>query len=229
MGRSSFIYGPLAKFYERFMSPRYKAALERFFREFYLGSGKLRILDAGCGTGIISFALSDKSKEISVVAFDQSCDMLKVAEKTKKTRRELDLLYRRVKSSGEYKRNYHVEFYLGNIESPSSLESLDGRVLNLEENSFDYVVVSGALEHVDLDKGVSELVKYVRKEGSLIDLGVRNNFFGKRLGNAYGFKPYSKEDIVDAFEKAGLATIREIPIKEKRLARFRIAIKGIKV
>ena len=74
-----------------------------------------------------------------------------------------------------------------------------------------------------------ELLKYLKPEGSLINIGIRDNFYGKVLGKVMGFKPYKKSRVVDAFENAGLVSMRELPINSKKLKRLRIAIKGIKI
>lgn len=221
--RSRLFYGLLAPVYEKFVisSSRYRDSITKFVEGLSIDGDK-RILEAGCGTGIVSFALTRQEK-VKVTAFDVSERMLETAKKSLMEHKWLDyILY--------HKRNGHnVEFYKGNIEDPRELRSLDGRVMQLEENSFDYVIVSGALEYVNLENGINELVKYLRPEGSLINIGIRDNLYGKALGKVMGFKPYSRERIANAFEGAGLATIRELPINSKKLKRLRIAIKGIKI
>lgn len=220
--RSKLFYGTLAPYYEKFVlsSKKYKEALTRFIEALYI-EGDKRVLEAGCGTGIVSFALTRKHR-VEVVAFDISTRMLETAEKSLRIHKNLDdiLLDRR---------DLHkVSFYRGNIEDTKELKSLGGRVLTLEEESFDYVVVSGALEYVNLENGVKELAKYLKPEGSLINIGIRDNFYGKALGKVMGFKPYTLGRTIDAFESAGLVSIRELPINSKKLKRLRIAIKGIK-
>lgn len=222
--RSRLFYGTLAPYYEKFVlsSRKYKEALTEFVKALYI-EGEKRVLEAGCGTGIVSFALTKKDNHVEVVAFDVSTKMLEHAERSLRANRNFDdIVFDR-------RDRYHVDFYRGNIENLKELNSLDGRLLVLEENSFDYVVVSGALEYVNLENGVRELAKYLKPEGILINIGIRDNFFGKALGVAMGFKPYKRSRIVDAFENAGLVSIRELPINSKKLKKLRTAIKGTKV
>ena len=138
--RSRLFYGVLAPYYEKFVlsSRRYKEALTKFIDALYI-EGDKRILEAGCGTGIVSFALSKKPK-VKVVAFDMSRKMLETAQEIHIDKVGIDYL---VFSRRD---RYHISFCLGDIRNPKKLEGLDGRVLTLEEESFDYVVVSGAFK-----------------------------------------------------------------------------------
>ena len=192
--RSRFFYDILASRYEKFVlsSRKYKEALTKFVDELFI-EGDKKVLEAGCGTGIVSIALT-KKPGVKVVAFDISPKMIKVAGNSLRINKNLDdIIFAR-------RDRYNVEFYQGNIEDSRELNSLDGRLLRLKENSFDNVVISGALEYVDLEKGVNELARYLKPEGSLINIGIRDNIYGKGLGVAMGFKPYKKSQIVDAFE-----------------------------
>lgn len=210
--RSKLFYNTLGSVYDRIIfSTGYKSAVRNFIQGFDFPKKKLRILDAGCGTGLVSFALLSKFKNIDITAFDYSMDMLNAAEKT------------RVKS------NYNnVRFYWGNIENVNPLIDFRGNEVRLKENSFDYIFVSGALEYVDMDKGVRELVKYLKKEGVFVNIAVRNNIYGKLIGKLMGFRPYSKDEIINAFREANLENVNEIPIIKRSARLCKLAIKGSK-
>ncbi len=211
--RSKLFYNVLAPVYDHIiLSTGYRAHLRRFVQGVELPTKELHVLDAGCGTGLVTFALLDKYENIKITAFDYSKDMLMAAEKFQE------------------KENYsNVEFYLGDIESVNPLKNFNGEMKFLEEESFDYIFVSGALEYVDMEKGIRELAKYLKKDGVLINIAVRNNLCGKLIGKLMGFKPYSKEQLLNALKEAKLADIKEVPIIEKRARLCKMAVSGKKL
>lgn len=211
--RSDFFYNILAPLYNQFVtSPSYRESIARFFRGVEFNLENKNILDAGCGTGVVSLTLARGHKEARIIGFDKSFEMLYQAEKTR-----VENGYR------------NLEFFFGDITRVNPLKTLDGRVKNIEREGFGNVIVSGALEHVDINKGVKELARYLVKGGTFYSLSIRNNKSGRGLGKVMGFKPYSTLRVMEALADAGLGNISEIPIYDRKLSRFRIAIKGIKV
>lgn len=210
--RSKLFYNTLGSVYDYvILSTGYRRALVKFLRGFELPvDRKLRILDAGCGTGLVSFALLSKYKNLEITAFDYSLNMLRAAERFKR------------------KNNLNVEFYWGNIESINPLKSFDGQDRYLEENSFDYIFVSGALEYVDMNRGVSELTKYLKDSGIFVNIAVRDNLCGKLIGKLMGFRPYTKEQLIESLKEARLEKIKEIQIQEKRARICKIVVSGVK-
>ena len=193
-------------------SKSYREAIARFFKDVEFNLENKEILDAGCGTGVVSLTLAKYHREARIVGFDKSIEMLYQAEKAR-----VENGYR------------NLEFCFGDIARVSPLKTLDGRVKTIERESFGNVIVSGALEHVNIELGIRELVKYLAKGGTFYNLSVRDNKPGRRLGKVMGFDPYSKLRVMEAFADAGLGDILEIPIYDRKLSRFRIAIKGIKI
>lgn len=211
--RSKLFYNTLGPMYNYLiLSTGYRKSLVKFIHGLELPTGrKLKILDAGCGTGLVSFALLSKYNDIDITAFDYSMDMLAVAQRFKK------------------KNNCtNAEFYWGNIENVNPLKSFEGDDKYLEENSFDYIFVSGALEYVDLLKGVNELSRFLKKDGVLVNIAVRNNLCGKLIGKLMGFKPYTKEQLIEALKEAKLDSIKEIQILEKRARICKVVVSGVK-
>lgn len=210
--RSKLFYNTLGSVYDYvILSTGYRRALVKFLQGFELPiDRKLKILDAGCGTGLVSFALLSKYKNLEITAFDYSLDMLRAAERFKR------------------KNNLNVEFYWGNIENINPLKSFDGQDRYLKENSFDYIFVSGALEYVDMNRGVSELTKYLKDSGIFVNIAVRNNLCGKLIGKLMGFRPYTKEQLIEALKDAKLENIKEIQILEKRARICKVVVSGVK-
>ncbi len=211
--RSKLFYNALGSFYDNIiLSTGYKNAVKNFIQNLNFPKKELRIMDAGCGTGLVTFSLLSKFNNMKITAFDYSKDMLKAAEKT------------RIHCDNE-----DVKFHWGNIESINPLIDLDDNKVYLEENSFDYIFVSGALEYVDMEKGVRELVKYLKKDGIFVNIAVRNNICGKLIGKLMGFRPYTKEQIINALKEASLNNINEIPIIKRSARLCKLAVSGVKL
>ena len=210
--RSDFFYKTLAPLYNQFVtSPSYREAIARFFGNLEFNLENKNILDAGCGTGVVALVLARQHKEANIIGFDKSCDMVYQAEKA------------RIE-----KRYNNLEFCFGDITKVNPLKTLDGRIKTIERESFGNIIVSGALEHVNLNNGIKELVKYLVRGGTFYSSSVRNNKAGRRLGKVMDFKPYSTLKVMEALADAGLKDISEISIYDRKLSKFRIAIKGTK-
>jgi ubiquinone/menaquinone biosynthesis C-methylase UbiE len=159
------------------------------------GHEKIKILDAGCGSGLVSFALALRDqKHREVTAFDYSRRMISSAQK-KKTNLNVE----------------NVSFFIGDIERVNPLRDLRGDTYFLEEEEFDYVFAAGALEHVDLPTGVKELTRYLKRGGSFFAIAVIDNAMGNFIGKMLGFTPYTFREIQDAYDSAGLKDMKFYP------------------
>ncbi len=139
-----------------------------------------KIIDAGCGTGIISFALLDKFPDANIVATDLNTTMLKTCQ------------------SIAFQKNISFnKIVLGksNINSPEKVtlfgDRFNDKQIELESESFDLIVASAVLEHANLDVALKGLIKLLRPGGYLLIISMKNNFFGKIYGYIYQFKPIS--------------------------------------
>lgn len=211
--RSKFFYNTLGSVYNYvILSSGYRKSLIKLIHRFELPTDrKLKILDAGCGTGLVSFALLSKYHNLDITAFDYSLDMLKTAERFKRKNRF-----------------NNVEFYWGDIENINPLKSFDGNGKHLEENSFDYIFVSGALEYVNMNESLNELTKYLKKEGIFVHIAMKNNIYGRIVGRLMGFKPYTKEQLIESLKEAKFENIKEIPVLERRAKVFKTIVSGVK-
>lgn len=191
----------------------YKNALIHFIQRIPLSRKKLKVLDAGCGTGLVSFALAEKYPNIEIIGFDYSPKMIKVAEKINKKRK--------------FK---NIKFYIGDLENINPLHDLKNNKQTLVANSFDLIFIAGALEYTDLSKGIGELTKFLKTGGIIYNIAVKNNWKGKLLGYFMGFIPYAKTKMIESFQENGLKRIEKIPFvgkEEQRAAHLKIVLKAI--
>jgi ubiquinone/menaquinone biosynthesis C-methylase UbiE len=213
--QSAFFFHKSAAFYHRLITAiGYKKAIKHFLQRIPLSAKNAMVLDAGCGTGLVAFSLLEKFETMRIVAFDRSLEMIEIAERFKE------------------KYGFHnIDFFVGDLETINPLRDRNGKCKTIQGGTFDYIFVAGSLEYADLQKSLSELVKFLKKDGTLFDLAVKNNYYGKFIGRILGFKPYQKIEIIDAFKKAKLTNIKEIPFsKEEKLAtKFKVTISGKKI
>lgn len=192
----------------------YKKALAHFMQRIPLRGKRLKVLDAGCGTGLVSFALAEKYPNIEIIGFDYSKNMIEVAEKI------------------NIKRKFkNIKFYVGDLENINPLRDLKNNKQTLAVNSFDLIFVAGALEYTDLSKGIDELAKFLKNKGTLYNIAVKDNWKGKLLGYLMGFTPYPKIKIMKSFQVNGFKRVEEIPFigkVEQKASHLKIVLKAIR-
>jgi ubiquinone/menaquinone biosynthesis C-methylase UbiE len=159
------------------------------FRRIALKGGD-RVLDAGCGFGILSKAIHDRAQKESLDgveqhAFDLSPDMLAAFDR----------------------------MGLEGIDS-RRLDVLD---LPYAEDSFDLIVTSAMLEHVpEIEKGLASLGRCLKPGGRIFVFMSRKSWINDLLFRPFGApKCYSLQELSDLFTSVGLVDIqrRAFPAK----------------
>ncbi|OHA09533.1 MAG: hypothetical protein A3A44_01980 [Candidatus Sungbacteria bacterium RIFCSPLOWO2_01_FULL_60_25] len=191
-------YGPVAAVYDAFLTfTGFKRGVERFLnRVDFAVPNNGRILDAGCGTGLLSFYFARRFPTARVVATDIDPAML----------RELAEL--RDKQKLPVERLRIGESDLGNPAVVRFLNASQSTML--PHRSFDAIVVSGALEHVALNAAVARLAGLLKPGGTFFNLGMRRSPVGAALGMIYRYRPYRIADMRNAAINAGLSDVRVI-------------------
>ncbi len=171
--------------------------LDRLNLDFRPGA---RVLDAGCGTGLLAFWLLDRFPGVRVVAFDVDRAMVSVAARTAQSRH----------------RGTDLELAVGDLRSPDRLHRFaDGRPLRLNPETYDGVFVGAALEHVPLLETLGKLQNLLRPGGRLLVLGVRQSGVGTILGRLYRFRPYALSELAAALATCGLIEIRTVRLRSR--------------
>jgi ubiquinone/menaquinone biosynthesis C-methylase UbiE len=176
--RAGSYYDRIAKFYDlTFKLNGYGRALDQYFENHPLPVSRgARIVDAGCGTGLLTLALLRAVRfPVAITALDLSSTSVAAARKS--------LYY----SPG---RKRDVTFAQGNL-----------LCLPFADESVDLVVTSGALEYVKLEDGINELARVIAPGGHLLHLPIRPSAVGTLLEILFRFKSHPPETVKEQTER----------------------------
>lgn len=135
-----------------------------------------KILDAGCGTGLLTLALlRNLSFPVNITSLDLSATSISAARKAVE------------EGPG---RTRDVSFAEGNLLS-----------LPFAANSLDLVVTSGALEYVPLEEGMTELSRVIAPGGHLLHIPCRPSPATTFLEILFRFKKHPRKDILSQTAK----------------------------
>jgi ubiquinone/menaquinone biosynthesis C-methylase UbiE len=171
--------------YERFTSlydlmfrfNGYGRSLERYLRETSLPlPAGARILDAGCGTGLLTLALLRVLRRpADITAVDLSGRSLQTARRA-------------------------VRKLAATLRHRVAYVQADALALPFPGDSFDLVVTSGVLEYLPLREGLSELARVLAPGGHLIFLPVRPSPATRLLEIMFRFKAHPPREVAAATE-----------------------------
>ena len=176
--RAGSYYDRIARFYDlTFKFNRYGRSLDQYFENHPLPVSRgARILDAGCGTGLLTLALLRAVRfPVSITALDLSSTSVAAARKS--------LYY----GPG---RKRDVTFTQGNL-----------LCLPFADESLDLVVTAGALEYVNLADGLTELARVIAPGGHLLHLPVHPSLIGVVLEILFRFKSHPPKAVKEQTEK----------------------------
>src|SRR5688572_2377697 len=176
--RAGSYYDRIARIYDlTFKFNRYGHSLDQYFDTHPLPVTRgARILDAGCGTGLLTLALIRSIRcPVSITALDLSSTSVAAARKS--------LYY----SPG---RKRDVTFAQGNL-----------LCLPFPDESLDLVVTAGALEYVPLVDGLTELARVIAPGGHLLHLPVHPGLIGVFLEILFRFKSHPPKEVKDKTER----------------------------
>jgi len=167
------IYDRFTKLYDlMFRFNGYGRSVERYLREsrLPLPAGS-RILDAGCGTGLLTLALLRVlERPAKITAVDLSARSLQTA--------------RRAVEKADVDPRHKISYIHANVLH-----------LPFPDDSFDFVLTSGVLEYVPLRAGMSELARVVAPGGYLFHLPVRPSPASTLLEIMFRFKAHPPREV----------------------------------
>lgn len=153
----------------------YRSAVAKYLSSLDLNlTAGSKVLDAGCGTGLVSLALHSAGLGVKhSIALDLSYKSLGIARKE-----------------------------LGR-QGKGHLDPVQGNVLKLPfaDDTFDLLLMCGVLEYTPLDDGLAEAARVLKKGAKLVFLPVRPSLVGSVLEMIYDFKIHPLSSIREAAAK----------------------------
>ena len=176
--RAGSYYDKIAAYYDlTFKLNGYGRSLDQYFAIHPLPVSRgAKILDAGCGTGLLTLALLRSLHfPVDITALDLSATSISAARKAV------------AESPG---RTRDVTFAEGNLLS-----------LPFADNSLDLVVTSGALEYVPLGEGLTELSRVITPGGHLLHIPCRPSPATTFLEILFRFKKHPRKEVLGQTEQ----------------------------
>jgi ubiquinone/menaquinone biosynthesis C-methylase UbiE len=155
----------------------YRMSVSKFLRSLHLNVDRDSIvLDAGCGTGIVTLGFEDAGyRPRHIATLDLSLKSLTVARDEFRQKR------RYAKRTGPVQANVLT--------------------MPFGDATFDLVLTCGVLEYVPLDVGLSEIARVLKKGAKLVFLPVKPSIVGSVLELLYNFKMHPLEKVREAAAK----------------------------
>ncbi len=160
-----------------------------------------KILDVGCGTGLVSFALLKKFPEAHIVATDVNEDMVK----------ETEQIARRKRVTKE-----RLTVGKADVLAQETVTVSGGDKIYLSPGHFDVVIASGVLEYTPLDLAVPKLLSLMKPNGRLIVISVKDNTpVGKLWGKVYKFNHVEENALEKSLIENGCRRVARSPLTFK--------------
>jgi ubiquinone/menaquinone biosynthesis C-methylase UbiE len=172
--RAGSFYDKIANIYNlTFKFNGYGRSLHQYLRTHPIPlSRNAKILDAGCGTGLLTIALLKAlDQPVRITAVDLSGSSIVTAKKAVEEK------------AG---RADKVWFTQANVLA-----------LPFADNSFDFVVTSGVLEYVSLREGLGELARVLKRGGYILHLPVRPSPVSRMLEVMFRFKAHPPREVAE--------------------------------
>jgi len=190
-------YDKVAKSYDTLMEKAgYNSTIRRFVSSLADDvSGNARILDLGCGTGFATEVLTDRLPDAEICGLDHSIEMLKICK-------------RRIPS---------IQLMVGDFNDKSTICSMDdGKPVKLNDNSFDFIISTGAVsEYGDLEKVIPLVQSLLVCGGTFVNVGLKKNIVNTISGMVWHFRPKSIGSVMNSCVRYGFRTVQRVPIPWK--------------
>ncbi len=199
MGKSRIerLYSRRAETYDESVGGAYNGALQRFVRNFPFGS-PTNIFEAGCGTGVITQALTERFPESKITGLDQAEEMLKQLDKKMPFRNNIELI-------------------IGDFNNPEIFVGFpDGERASVRNNHYDLFISVGALtEYGNLQVAMPWAYHLLKRNGRLVLLPSKPGIRTAVTSKIWFYKPKKKEGVLAACVSAGFSDVIAEPIGEE--------------
>ncbi len=177
----------------------YKKSVEYFVSQLPFPEGSsIKVLDAGCGTGLYSFVVLKKYPNAKITAFDLNEKLVNyVREKSIKN-----------------KLNDKIRTFTADTT---------GALSEIENEKFDLIITAGVLVYVPHEETVKNLSRFLISGGYFFNIPNRDSTWGRFVCKLYDCKPYPKTENISVFEKNGFSLVKNIQVPKTPAASFKDA------
>lgn len=160
----------------------------------------VKILDIGCGDGVVSFALLERFKNAEILATDADHQMVRVVEALRKKKRiSKDRLATACSDA-----NYPHMVQWGCVGSRDELP----------KETFDLAVASAVLEHVELERSVKHVYELLAPGGVFLIIAMRDDgILAPFYEKAYGCVARSIDEHRQVLMRAGFQSVLVEPCR----------------
>jgi len=177
----------------------YKESVEYFISQLpFSENDSIRVLDAGCGTGVYAFAILKKYRNAKITAFDLDTKLVNYVRE-KALREKLD---------------DRIRVFTADITATLS---------EIENEKFDLIITAGVLVYVPHEETVRNLSRFLVSGGYFFNSPNRDSTWGRFICKLYACKPYSKTENILVFEKNGFTLEKDIKVPKTPAASFKDA------
>ena len=190
--------GEITSIYELLASVSgYKKSVEYFVAQLpFSENSPIKVLDAGCGTGLYSFAILKKYKSAKITAFDLNEKLVNyVREKSIKN-----------------KLTDKIRAFAADITSS---------LPEIENEKFDLIITAGVLVYVPHEETVKNLSRFLIPGGYFFNVPNRDSAWGRFVCTLYACTPYSKTENISVFEKNGFTLEKDVKVPKTPAASFK--------
>lgn len=174
----------------------YNRAVRKLVRDIpFDRDDRFSVLDAACGTGSYTLAILETFRNAKVTAFDLNPQMIEAIQE-------------RLHKQGFENR---ADVFAADITQP----------LQLKEEAFDLLIISGILEHVDPDSTIRSLTPLVKKHGYLLHVPLTDTPLAKLIAKIYGAKIRLRKEYHTYFTRHGWESVKLVEFPEHSTASYK--------
>jgi malonyl-CoA O-methyltransferase len=168
----------------------YERSIDRFLHDLEVGKRSgCRILDAGCGTGLLGLHFLERLPNATLVSTDLEPNFLRAAM-TNARRRGIC--------------QERMTVGIADISNPHQVTCVDGGLWELEDGSFDLICVGAVLGYAkDTEASVRHLVRLLAPGGCLINLEMNEGIFGRFVSKRYHYDNIRIARMLDVIQEEG--------------------------
>lgn len=185
-----------SRVYDFFMkSFGYERSLDRLIRQLPLPVSPQKILDAGCGTGLLGLSLLQRFPQASLISTDLEPNFLQATLSNARSRGIAE---------------DRVQVGLSNISRPAIFSSLDGQDQMIPQQSLHLISMGAVVGYSqDIEASLRQLVGLLAPGGTLINIEMSESLTGKYVAKRYHYRNIALSRMVEVLNEVGCEVVHQ--------------------